>query len=49
MKTGNHTCRALYASRDIQCKRCGGKTHQTTDASKCDYYTPPLEPRPSFH
>ena len=43
MKIGNHTCRVWYASRDIQCKRCGGKTHKTSDSAKCDYYTPPLD------
>ena len=43
VKIGNHTCRVWYASRDIQCKRCGGKTHKTSDSAKCDYYTPHLD------
>ena len=44
----NHKCRFWYAYRDIQCKRCGGKTHKTTNAAKCNYYTQPLEYVPAF-
>ena len=43
MKIRNHTCRVWYASRDIQCERCGGKTHKNTDTAKCNNYTPRLD------
>ena len=40
---GDYTCRVWYASRDVQCKRCGSKSHRTSDTGMCDYYTPPLD------
>ena len=40
---GDYTCIVWYASRDVQCKRCGSKIHRTSDTCICDYYTPPLD------
>ena len=40
---GDYTCWIWYASRYVQCKRCGSKTHRCSDTSMCDYYTPPLD------
>ena len=40
---GDYTCRVWYASRDVHCKRCGSRTHKTSETGMCDYYTPPLD------
>ena len=40
---GDYTCMVRYASRYVQCKRCGSKTPKTSDTGMCDYYKPPLD------
>ena len=40
---GDYTCRVWHVSRDVQCKRCGSKTHRTSNTGMCNYYTPPLD------
>ena len=42
VKIGQHLCRIWYASKNVQCIRCGG-AHYTNDDSKCAAFSEPRD------